>query len=56
MGNIITTIVSGESENAKMNKMNPEERERYWKCNKNRIESRQYFKKNPDEWYAEYMF
>ena len=56
MGSIISNIISEESYEDRMSKMNPEERERYWKCNKNRIESRQYFKENPDEWYAEYMF
>ena len=56
MGSIISNLISEESEQDKMNRMDSEERTRYWKCNKNRIESREYWKKNKDEWYLEYMF
>ena len=33
-----------------------EEGRRYWKSHERRIKNREYYKKNPDEWYLEYMF
>ncbi len=51
MGNLFTRQF-WMSEDDRIAEMDPEEKERYMKCNHRRIAYRKYCQNNPDEWYA----
>jgi len=52
MGSFFSKIRMTEEQ--RIAQMSPQARTDYMRCNERRIRSRQYYKTNPDEWYAEY--
>ena len=50
-GILVTTFIAGSDAGP-----TEEERIQYWKCHNKRIKSQEYYKKNKDEWYLDYIF